>query len=123
MKGLLMTYIFLIAAIWNLWGGINYLFFPEKQAENLNYPLGNRWESQYIAIMALIFCGVYLMIFLAQPSGYLAFVPFFAAAKILIGISALYCYKKHNMPLPFSIVFGGGNSIIGVLFILYMLTA
>ena len=33
-----MEYIFLIAAIWNLWGGFNYLFFPEKQAKNLNYP-------------------------------------------------------------------------------------
>jgi len=116
-----MNYIFFIAAIWNLFGGLNYLFFPEKQAKNMNYPIGNRWESQYIAIMAFVFCGIYAMILYSQPIGYLAFVPFFAAAKILIGISAVYCHRKHNMPLLFSIVFGGGNFIIGVLFILYIL--
>ena len=117
-----MKYVFLIAAIWNLWGGLNYLFFPEAQAEKMKYPMGNRWESQYIAIMAFVFCAIYVMIFYSPPAGYLAFVPFFAAAKILIGISAVYCYRKHNMPLPFSIVFGGGNFIIGVLFVLYIIT-
>lgn len=116
-----MKYVFLIAAIWNLFGGISFLFSPEKQAENMNYPMGNRWESQYIAIMALVFCAVYAMIFYTLPAGYLVFVPFFAAAKILIGLSAVYCYRKHNMPLPFSLVFGGGNFIIGVLFILYLI--
>lgn len=116
-----MRYVFLIAAIWNLWGGLNYLFFPEKQAKNLDYPIGNRWESQYIAIMAFVFCAIYAMIFYSQPIGFLAFVPFFAASKILIGISAVYCYRKHNMPLPFSIMFGGGNFIIGVLFIVYII--
>ena len=116
-----MKFIFLIAAIWNVLGGINYLFFPEKQAKTHNYPIGNRWESQYIAIMALVFCSIYTMIFISPPIGYLAFVPFFAAAKILIGISSVYCHKKHNMPLPFSIIFGGGNLIIGVLLILYLI--
>lgn len=116
-----MKYIFLIAAIWNLLGGINYLFFPEKQAKTHNYPIGNRWESQYVAIMAFIFCAIYVLIFYSRPMGYLTFVPFFAAAKILIGISALYCNKKHNMPMPFSIVFGGGNFIMGILFILYII--
>lgn len=116
-----MKYIFLIAAIWNLWGGLNYLFFPEIQAKKMKYPIGNRWESQYIAIMAFVFCAIYVMIFFSQPAGYLMFVPFFAAAKILIGISAVYCLRNHNMPLPFSIVFGGGNFIIGVLFILYII--
>ena len=116
-----MSYVFLIAAIWNLFGGINFLFSPEKQANNMNYPIGNRWESQYIGIMALVFCAMYTMIFYSQPTGYLMFVPFFATAKILIGISAVYCHRKHNMPLPFSIVFGGGNFIIGGLFILYLI--
>ncbi len=74
-----MKYFFLIAAIWNLLGGINFLFTPEKQAKNMNYPVGNRWESQYIAIMAFIFCAIYAMIFYSQPLGYLTFVPFFAA--------------------------------------------
>ncbi len=116
-----MMYVFLIAAIWNLWGGINYLFFPEKQAKDLKYPIGNRWESQYIAIMALVFSAIYAMIFFSSPVGYLVFVPFFAAAKILIGISAAYCNRNHKMPLPFSIVFGGGNFIIGVLFVLHVI--
>ncbi len=115
-----MKYIFLVAALWNLLGGINFLFTPEKQARDMKYPIGNRWESQYIAIMAFIFCAMYAMIFFYQPAGYLTFLPFFAAAKILIGISAAYCHRKHNMPLPFSIIFGGGNFVIGVLFILYL---
>ncbi|MCP4161299.1 MAG: hypothetical protein GY760_14595 [Deltaproteobacteria bacterium] len=115
-----MIYVFLIAAIWNLWGGINFLFSPEKQAKNMNYPIGNRWESQYIAILAFVLCAIYVMIFFYQPTGYLIFVPFFAVAKLLIGISAMYCYRKHKMPLPFSIAFGGGNFIIGALFTLYL---
>ncbi len=115
-----MKYVFLIAAIWNLLGGINFLFSPEKQAKNMNYPIGNRWESQYIAIMAFVFCAIYSMIFYSQPVGYLTFLPFFAAAKILIAISAVFCHLKHSMPLPFSILFGGGNFIIGMLFILYL---
>lgn len=115
-----MITIFLIAAVWNLWGGINYLFFPERQAEKLNYPIGNRWESQYIAVMALVFCAIYFMIFFSSPKGYLAFVPFLAVAKVFIGISAAYCNRRHNMPLSFSIVFGGGNFIIGLLFLLYV---
>lgn len=116
-----MKTIFLIAALWNLWGGINFLFFPEKQATTFNYPVGNRWESQYVAIMAVVFSAVYTLIFFSLPTGYLTFVPFFAAAKILIGISAVFCNKKHNMPLPFCFIFGGGNLIIGGLFILYMI--
>ncbi len=116
-----MIYVFLIAAIWNLWGGINYLFFPEKQAKSLNYPLGNQWESQYIGIMALVFCAIYIMIFYFQPTGFVVFIPFFAVAKIFIGISAFYCNRKHNMPLPFAIAFGGGNFFVGVLFILYII--
>ncbi len=115
-----MKYIFLIVAIWNLLGGLNYLFSPEKQAKTHGYPIGNRWESQYIAIMAFTFCAIYTMIFYYQPVGYLTFVPFFAAAKILIGISAMYCNKKHNMPMSLTIVFGVGNFITGVLFILFI---
>lgn len=118
-----MKYIFLVAAIWNLWGGINFLFFPEKQAKDMNYPLGNRWESQYIAIMAMVFSAIYAMIFFSPPQGYLAFVPFFAGAKFLIGISAAYCHKRHHMPRPFSIVFGGGNFVIGGLLVVYLMIA
>ena len=115
-----MKYIFLIAAIWNFWGGINFLF-PEKQAKNTRSPIGNRWESQYVAIMAFVFCAIYGRIFYSLPTGYLTFLPFFAAAKFMIGISAAYCYKKHNMPFAFAIIFGGGNFIIGTLFTVYMI--
>lgn len=116
-----MKYIFLIAALWNFFGGINFLFKPQKQAKDMGYPMGNMWEAHYIAIMAFVFAALYAMIFLKMPQGYLFFVPFFAAAKYLIGISALYCVKKHNMPVRFAAVFGGGNFIMGMLFTVYLL--
>ena len=98
-----MEYIFLIASIWNFWGGLNFICFPEKQAEGMGYSIGNLWESHYVGGMAFIFSIIYFIIFYDAPEGYLFFIPFFAAAKYWVFVSAIICYLKKEMPKKFMI--------------------
>jgi len=114
-----MEYIFLAASIWNCWGGINFMFFPEKQAKEMGYSMGNPWESQYVGGMAFIFSVIYFIIFYSAPQGYLFFIPFFAAAKYMVFVSSTICYLKKEMPKKFMLLFGGSNLILGILFTVY----
>jgi len=122
LRGIIMEYIFLAASIWNFWGGINFIFMPEKQGETMGYSIGNMWESHYAGGMAFFFGVIYFIIFYSPPQGYLFFIPFFAVAKYWVFISSVICYKKYNMPKKFMLVFGGSNLLFAVLFTGYYLT-
>ncbi|MCP4133088.1 MAG: hypothetical protein GY754_19130 [bacterium] len=117
-----MRYIFLIVGIWNLTGAVNFLFFSAYQAQKYGYPMGNMWESHFIGGIAVVFALIYFSFFKKEPSrDMLYLVWFFAAGKIWIAISGVICYLNYNMPPAFAAVLGGGDGLMGILFILYII--
>lgn len=117
-----MKYIFLAGGIWNTLGGLNFLLFPEMQAQTYGMPLGNRWELHFIALVAFTFAAVYFSFFRREPAPeyrYLVFL--FGVCKVLLFFSGLYCLLYYGMPLRFMVVFSGGNLVVGSLFILYVI--
>ncbi len=116
-----MEYIFLFASIWNFCGGINFVFLPNKQAQQMGYSTGNMWESHYVGGMSFIFSVIYFIFFYNPAVGCLFFIPFFAAAKYWVFLSSIMCYKKYNMPKIFMYVFGFSNLVLGILFTIYYL--
>ncbi len=116
-----MKYIFLAAGIWNLLGAVNFIFLPTYQAERYGYPLGNMWETHFIGGIAVIFSIIYFSFFKREPEKDMLYLVYlFALGKIWVFISTFISYKYYNMPFKFMTILGGGDLIIGLLFIFYI---
>ncbi len=119
-----MRYIFLIAGLWNSMGAVNFILLPATMASQYGYRQGNMWEYYFMGGIAVVYALIYFSFFKKEPSrDMLYLVYFFALGKIWVFASNIYCVAYHKMPPSLAAVLGGGNLIMGLLFILYIILA
>ncbi|MBP7737045.1 MAG: hypothetical protein KA369_13795 [Spirochaetes bacterium] len=119
-----MRFIFLIVGIWNTIGALNFIVFPKFMASQYGYQMGNMWESAFIGGIAIVFALIYFSFFKKEPpKDMLYLVYLFAFGKFWVFISNVYCVIYYKMPVSFAIVLGGGDLIMGMLFVIYIIMA
>lgn len=119
-----MRYIFLIVGIWNMFGAVNFIFFPDLMARQYGYPMGNPWETYFMGGIAVVFSLIYFSFFRREPpENMLYLVYLFALGKFWVFASYCYSVSFHGMPAALAAVVGGGNLVMGLLFVWYALAA